>query len=178
MEPQAAQPHLQSPVQKTEQRAHGRFGELHAHRLEHRADDAIALVQMSAAQELLGRAALELQPHRRRRAGRRFEIHLRRVVPASACRQRVAALRLNLAAHRGLEGRELERRLIELRRAIERQRVARAIGGAYRVRRSALVLARAAEMFDERFGIDVALALEHERQLRVHGAQIDRRTAP
>ena len=140
-------------------RAGRRLGELHAHRVEHGPDDAVALVEIPAAQELLGGAPLQLEPERRRRAGRGGEIHLGGVVPAAARRQRVAALDLDLAPRRRIERREIERGLVEGGGAIEGQRLARAIGSVERVRRRAFRLPGAAKVLDQRLRLDVALAL-------------------
>ena len=51
------------------------------------------------------------------------------MVPAAACRERIAALDLDLAPRRRVERREIERGLVEGGGAIECQRLARAIGG-------------------------------------------------
>ncbi len=166
-EAEAAHPDPGAPPEESGERAARRLGELHPDRPENRAERVEPFVDVPAAQELLGGAALEIERQRRVRPGDGAEIRLRRLRPPPAVRERVPALLLEHATLARPLREELDRRAVEYGRAIEGEGVGRARGGERRILRGFRGVARPLPVHEERFRIGVLGRLERDREPRV-----------
>ena len=135
VEPQAAQPQASAAEQKAQERAprRGRQGEPHP--VEDRAEGQEALVNVPAHQELVGRAALQIDQLELVGAGRRLLVRTRRLDAPAYVRQGIAQPRAGAPCRRGINGPQLERVPVELDRPIKREGLARLI------RRKCIVMA-------------------------------------
>ena len=123
-EAEAAHAQPEPPEDERDERGERRRRQLHADRREDLAQRLEPLFEAAAAQELVGRAALEIASLRSGRPLRGAPIGRGRARALPAVRERVAeplVERTRVLAHRGAV---LDRDLVPLRRAIERERAA------------------------------------------------------
>ena len=126
-EPQAAQPEAGPAEQQAQECPSRRAGQAQSHAVEDRAEGRQPLVDVSAHQELVSCAALQLDQLELIGVGRGLLVRVRRLDAATDVGQRIAQPRADPPRRRRVARAQLERAAIELDGPIKGQRLARLV---------------------------------------------------